>query len=333
MEKRGDFIDIHPLEDLSEHFLSDQNYSKSTIKTYRICYKYYLIYLKENDILFAKTSDVIRFRESLRSVDHSTYYIYIYMSALKSLYCYLRMNQPRFNLPTKYAYDIMIPIKNERIKRHVKKPLLTRVEARHLITHTKMTRKIIYDYRNYAMICLMITAGLSPYEIIHLKREDYQVMDEKYVLIIKKRGSHQEDTVNLSKGVVEALNDYLLRRKKLNPYLFISQNHTTKEGHLSRTFFYYMFEKVLKKCGLEHTGITPHCLRHTAAHLNLLRGGTIETTKQLLRHVDISSTIIYQDYIDKMKDHTEEAIESFILKEDPNAYGDDDFFDHFFKVQ
>lgn len=78
-----------------------------------------------------------------------------------------------------------------------------------------------------------------------------------------------------------------------------------------------MFEKVLKKCGLEHTGIITHCLRHTAEHLNLFRGGKIENTKQLLRHVDNSSTSIYQDYIDTMKDHTEEAIESFILKEDP----------------
>ena len=326
-------MDKHPLEDLSEHFLSDQNYSKSTIKTYRICYKYYLIYLKENDILFAKTSDVIRFRESLRSLGHSTYYIYIYMCALKSLYRYLRMNQPKFNLSTKYSYDIMIPIKNERIKRLVKKPLLTLEEARHLIIHTKMIRKIIYDYRNYAIICLMITAGLSPYEIIHLKREDYQAMDEKYVLIIKKRGSNQEDTVYLSKGVIEALNDYLKKRKKNNPYLFISQNQTTLEGHLSRTFFYYMFEKVLKKCGLEHTGITPHSLRHTAAHLNLLRGGSIESTKLLLRHVNIASTLIYQDYINKMKDNTEEAIESFILKEEPYNQGDDDFYNHFFKVQ
>ena len=49
--------------------------------------------------------------------------------------------------------------------------------------------------------------------------------------------------------------------------------------------------------------------------------------------MNIASTLIYQDYINKMKDNTEEAIESFILKEDPSDYHNDDFIDHFFKIQ
>lgn len=81
-------------------------------------------------------------------------------------------------------------------------------------------------------------------------------------------------------------------------------------------FFYYVFRRVIKKCGLDYTGITPHSLRHTAAYLNLLRGGTIESTKKLLRHVDISSTLVYKDYIDKMNDDSEGAIEAFIFSED-----------------
>ncbi len=312
-------MDKHPLEILSETYLNAQNLSKSTIKTYRICYKYYLMYLMEHDILYAKTSDVIRFRENLRKRGHSTHYIYIYICALKSLYRYLRIHQHQFNLPPEYTYDIMLPIKNEKIKNNLKKSLLTIEEARHLLTYTRMNRKIIYDYRNYAIIALMITAGLSSYEIIHLKKKDYQVKDDHHVLTIKKKGSNHIDIVYLSKGVVDAIEDYLIKkRKKENPYLFISQNQTTQKGHLSRTFFYFMFKKVIEKCGLSHTKITPHSLRHTAAYLNLLRGGTVESTKRLLRHVDIKSTLVYQDYMDKMNDYSEEAIETFILKEEPN---------------
>jgi integrase len=149
--------------------------------------------------------------------------------------------------------------------------------------------------------------------------------------VIKKRRKDEQDIVTLSKGVIEAIDDYLQKRKKkINPYLFISQNQTTKQGHLSRTFFYYMFPKFVKKCGLEATKITPHCLRHTAAHLNLLRGGTIESTKRLLRHQNIASTLVYQDYLERMKDRTEAEIESYILKEGPPSLGDADFWDHFF---
>ena len=98
-------------------FLSDQNLSKSTIKSYKICYKYYVNYLKKHDIIIAKTSDVIKFRESLRACGHSTYYIYLYISALRSLYRYLRIHQKKLNLSSAYTYDIMVPIKNEKIKK------------------------------------------------------------------------------------------------------------------------------------------------------------------------------------------------------------------------
>ena len=157
------------------------------------------------------------------------------------------------------------PSKTKKIKQHLKKPLLSISDAKHLLTYMKENRKFIYDYRNYAIIALMMTAGLSSHEIIHLKKEDYQIKDDHHILLIKKNKRDYKDTVYLSKGVIEAIDDYLYkRRKKENPYLFISQNQTTKKGHLSRTFFYHMFQKVIGKCGLSHTNITPHVLRHTA---------------------------------------------------------------------
>ncbi len=309
-------MEKHPLESIIELYLNHQKLSKSTIKTYRICFKYYLLYLKEHHILYAKTSDVIHFRESLRKKGYSTYYIYIYISALKGLYRYARTNQHTFSISSEYSYDIMESIKNERIKPCLKKRILSLEEARQLLTRAKSTRKYLYDYRNYAIIALMITAGLSSHEIIHLKQKDYQVVDGIRVLMIEKRGSTHLDTVYLAAGVVRAIDDYLKRRrKKQNPYLFISQNKLTPEGHLSRVFFYEMFPKVLIKCNLEHTNITPHCLRHTAATLNLLRGGSIDSTKRLLRHERFSSTLVYQEYLEKMNDVSAEALESFILNE------------------
>ena len=323
-------MDKHPLEDLSERFLSEQELSRSTVKSYRIAFKYFVKYLKENDILYAKTQDVISYREYRRDLGYSTYDIYISICALRGLYRYLRINYIRLNLSDKYAYDIMAPIKNEKIKRQVKKRYLSLDETRQLLLHTKMNRKIIYHYRDYAIVCLMVTCGLSPYEIIHLKKEEYQIIGGKHVLMIKKRGRVHKDIVLLSKGASEALDDYLKKRKKINPYLFISQNQTTPEGHLSNTFFYQRFPIILRRCGLEHTGITPHSLRHTAALLNLSRGASIESTQKLLRHANIHSTLVYKEYIDKMNDHTEEAIESYILKEDSAT---DDFLFDFLSLE
>ena len=131
---------IHQLEGLSEAFLLEKNISKATIKSYRIAFKKYISYLKENNIEYAKTSDIINYREKRRSVGYSTHYIYIHISALKGLYRYLRQNQKRLDLPAQYAYDIMTPIRNKRIRHRITKPILKIKQAKHLILHTRNTR-------------------------------------------------------------------------------------------------------------------------------------------------------------------------------------------------
>jgi len=94
----------HHLEELSESYILDKTFALATVKSYKIAFKYYIMYLKENHIEYAKTSDVIRYRESRRALGHSTHYIYIQISALKGLYRYLRLNQKRLNLSVLYAF-------------------------------------------------------------------------------------------------------------------------------------------------------------------------------------------------------------------------------------
>lgn len=307
----------HHLEDLTEIHLSEKNISASTIKSYKIVFKKYIEYLKREDITYPRTSDVIRYRNQMKEQGYSTYYVYIHMSALKGLYLYLKMNQERFNLDPKYKYDIMTDIKNERIKPNVKKRVLTPLEAKQLLLYTKDQRKFIWDYRNHAIIYLMLTSGLSIHEITYLKLEDYQVLNDEALLYIKRKG-HSENKLasKISRGANEAITDYLSRRQDHNPYLFIAHKNKMEDKPLGRMFFMTMFNKLLKDVKLDHLGITPHSLRHTAATLNLLRGASIEETKALLRHVNIKSTEKYQAYINRLRDNSELEIDSYILREE-----------------
>lgn len=306
----------HPLERLSEIFLSHTNYRFATLKSYRITYKYYIDYLKKHGILYASTKDVIAFREARRTLGHSTYYIYIQISALRALYGYLKLNQKLLNLPIEYAYNIMIPIKNEPIKYGLRKQILTLDQAKHLLLHTQKRKRYMWHYRDHAIIYLMLTSGLRSDEIIHLKKDDFRVENSVASLSINRKCDGKKMTVNLSKGAHQALIDYLSKRKDDHPYLFISHKNISKEGYLSRMFMMTMFNKLRLECGLKNTKITPHSLRHSAAYFNLLRGGTLEQTKALLRHSNIQSTLVYQDYIQRMNDDFEEKIDAFILKED-----------------
>ncbi len=87
-------------------------------------------------------------------------------------------------------------------------------------------------------------------------------------------------------------------------------------------FFVDRFPKILKACGLDYLNITPHALRHTAAMFNLLRGGSLEATRQLMRHETIQSTLVYQEHLERIKDDSEDQIEAFILKEEEEHYLD-----------
>ena len=306
---------LHPLVALSKDYLQEKSLSSVTIKTYNIVFKHYIIYLTKHDILYAKTSDVIDYRESKRSLGYSSSWIHIQISALKGLYRYLRLHQDRLGISEMYAYDIMEPIKNERIKRRVKKPILSILEAKQMILHTLDNRKYVWDYRDHAIVYLMLTSGLSIVEIVRAKREDYQVVNGLQRLFVqgKKNTSH---VVHVSSGAKAAVDDYLRVRLDDNPYLFVAHKQSSPNKALSRTFFSQMFLRVLRVCGLCGKGITPHCLRHTAATLNLQRGGSLEQTRALLRHVNIQSTQVYKDYLDRLHDETEAQIDAFLFQEE-----------------
>ncbi len=215
------------------------------------------------------------------------------------------------------------------MKPTLKKPILSYAQAKQLLFHTKTHRQSFWHYRDHAILYLMITSGLSVYEIVHALRDDYTVCEGEGMLRVKggKGKKKAWDWLKLSRGANAALQEYLTLRTDGNPYLFISRRHPSKNGALSRTFFKDMLPRVLRDCGLDGLGITPHCLRHSAAIFNLKRGGTLEQTRQLMRHKDISSTLVYQDYLNRLKDDSEAAIERMLLSEREGLVYDSYWFD------
>lgn len=308
----------HPLEALLDQYLVEKDITRRSRELYETVLKQYIGYLKEHHISYAKTSDVINYCDWKRSQGYSSRWIYHQISAIKGLYMYLKSNQKRLDLPYEYALDITETIKNERItNKNISKPILSLSQAKQLILRTKEHRKYIWHYRDHAIIYLMITTGMRSIEIRRVKKKDLKVVNNQVLLYVQGKGRTSKDEfVKIVPGVKEAIEDYLQRRNDLNPYLFISHSKHTDIPNLSRTFFNKMIERVLRDSGLEDTKITAHSLRHTAATFNLLRGGSLESTRQFMRHANMSTTLVYAHHIDRMKDDSENQIEKFIMKED-----------------
>jgi site-specific recombinase XerD len=203
-------MNTHPLELLISQYLAEKDITRGTFDLYNIILKQYTLYLKEHQILYAKTSDVKNYREWKRNQGYSVRWIYHQISAIKGLYRYLSFNQKRLELPLEYAYDITESIKNEHIKSGISKPILTIDQAKHLILCTKRIRKYIWHYRDHAMVYLMITTGLRSIEIRRARKKDLRVVNNQLILYVQGKGRQSADEfVKISKGVEEAIGDYL----------------------------------------------------------------------------------------------------------------------------
>lgn len=304
----------HYLETLAKQYLREKDITKKTFELYNMILNQYISYLKEHQIIYARNDDLIDYIDSIKSKGYSRNWIYLQIGTIKGFYQYLSYNQKRLNLSEEYAFDISQSIKNVSKKVHVKKQILTVEQAKHLIVHSRDNRNYIWHYRDYAIIYLMLTTGLRSIEIRRAKIKDLQYINNKLVLYIQGKGRTSTDEfVKITKGVKIAITDYLNKRNDKIPYLFISHSIHSKTYYLSQTFFHQMLKRVLKDANLDSLGITPHSLRHTAATLNLLRGGSLESTKQFMRHSNMSTTLIYAHHINVAEDDSGNEIEKYIL--------------------
>ena len=183
----------HPLESLIENYLAQKDITKGTFELYHTILKQYVSYLKNHQILYAKTIDAINYLDWKRSQGYSSRWIYHQITALKGLYRYLSDNQRRLGLSVEYADNITETIKNERIHNNLSKPVLTTEQAKQLILCLKNSRKYIWHYRDYALIYLMITTGMRSVETRRAKRKDLSVLNTQPILYIQGKGSQSTD--------------------------------------------------------------------------------------------------------------------------------------------
>lgn len=307
-------MSFHPLFQLVEDYLTDKDMTKESFDLYQTILKQYTNYLENNQIEFAKTSDVTKYIKSIKDKGYSVSWINLQLTAIKGLYRYLSDNQRRYDLPLEYAFDITLSIKNEQSSRENNRPLLTIEQAKQLIIKTKENRRYIWHYRDHAMIYLMLTTGIRGVEVRRLKKKDFSVLNEQLILYVQGKGRDNADEyVKIPSGVEEAINDYLSKREDKSPYIFVSHRKHTDKYMLSRTFFDSMFKRVLRDSGLSDLNLTPHALRHTAATANLLRGESLEQTRQFMRHSQVTSTMIYAHHLKEKNLDSENELESFIL--------------------
>lgn len=95
--------------------------------------------------------------------------------------------------------------------------------------------------------------------------------------------------------------------------LFTSTSNNSRGQRLTTRSISGIVKSRLKAIDLDSSRHTAHSLRHSCATLNLLAGGTIQETQQMLRHQSILTTTIYTHHLEMLDNSSSQRVEDFIF--------------------
>ena len=291
--------------DLYSRFIDFVDAKPKTIETYTRALKQFFAYLYRNNINQPQRADIIAFREDLKATGHKPSTIQNYITTVRLFFQWTEQE---------HIYEnIAAHIKGAKIDQGHKKDYLTGRQVKTLISDIDRTTE--QGQRDYAILSLMITTGLRTIEVIRADIGDLRVIGNDTVVYIQGTG-HDEKTafVKVSEPVEMAIREYLRNRQTDDSQpLFTSEANRNKGDRMTTRSISRIVKDNLISAGFNSDRLTAHSLRHTAATLNLLNGGTIEETQQLLRHTSINTTMIYSHHLDRMKNNSEDRVAKAIF--------------------
>jgi len=291
--------------ELFERWVGYIDASPRTVETYNKAVRQFLSYLKDNGITQPTREDVISFKEYMAST-HKPTTAQGYLMAVKQFFKWTHQEGLYPNVADN--------VKAVKLDKGHKKDYLTSGQVKGLLSTSKGDS--LSEKRDYAVLALMVTSGLRTIEVARANIEDMRTVADFTALYIQGKGhTEKTDYVKLTQPVEDAIRAYLKARGKTSGAepLFSSISNRDKGQRMTTRSISRIVKGHLLEAGLDSDRLTAHSLRHTTATLNLLNGGSIEETQQLLRHTSINTTLIYSHALERAKNNSEQRISNAIF--------------------
>jgi len=276
-----------------------------TIETYTRALKQFFNYTQKNGITNPTREDIIAYRDTLKETLKPTT-VQNYITALRQFFKWTEQEGLYKNVADK--------IKGAKISNDHKKDYLSGKQVKSVLDDITLEAEI--GKRDYAIFSLMVTGGLRTIEVVRANIEDLRTLGDTAVLYIQGKGRDEKtDYVKLPSQVEKAIRDYLKDREGLKEGqpLFTSTSNNNRGGRVTTRTISGIVKGRLVVAGYNSDRLTAHSLRHTAATLNLLNGGSLEETQQLLRHTNLNTTMIYLHNMNRAKNQSEARIANAIF--------------------
>jgi len=276
-----------------------------TLETYSRNIRPFIKYLADNGIERPVRDDVIAFREYIDR-DHQPATVQAYLMAVKQFFNFTEM--------TGLYPNIAKRISGKKISKDHKKGYLSAEQMRTVLND--IDRTTLKGKRDYAVLSLMVTAGLRTVEVIRADVKDLENGGACTVLYLQGKGHDEKDAyIKVTAQVETAINEYLQARGNIGPDapLFASISNRDAGKRLTTRSVSRIVKSALLSAGFNSNRLTAHSLRHTTATLNLLNGATLEETQMLLRHTNINTTLIYSHALTRDNNNSEQRVTDAIF--------------------
>ena len=295
--------------------LVDQNTLKSWLRsldvseTTRLIYRNGLASLERYalrrglDLRNLRPEDLVAFKEDqLGRLSAST--VSTYLIGIRSFYFWAENHG--------YANSAK-RVKGPSCVRDFKKDVLTPTQARSLLEAAKGDSLI--QKRNFAMLNLMLRTGLRDIEIARANVGDIGTEAGSVVLHVQGKGRPEKDRfVLLTDKALRPIEAYLANRPEATGEspLFASHSHRGSGRRLTTRTISGIAKSAMRTIGLDSKRHTAHSLRHTAVTFALLGGAKVEEAKEMARHANINTTMIYSHHVDRIQNAAERKIENVL---------------------
>lgn len=284
---------------LLKRFLEYLDASEKTVQTYTRALRQFFKFLYENNITQPQRTDVLAFRDNLKDKGRKPTTIKSYIVAVRLFFQWTNQEGLYPNIAEK--------IKGAKLDQAHKKDYLTVDQIKDVLNN--IDTSTLTGARDYAIIVLMVTGGLRTIEVSRADMDDMRNVGNSPALYIQGKGREEKtEYVKLPLQVFKAIGRYREMLEKQYDVLFVSTSNNNKGQRLTTRSISGIVKKRLKKAGYTSNRLTAHSLRHTAGTLNLMNGGTLEETQQLLRHSNINTTMIYLHHLERENNQSEKRI-------------------------
>lgn len=288
-----------------EEWLDFIDKKETTKKTYRLGVRAFLRWCAQNKVSRPERADILAFKADLLK-RYKTTTASLYLQAVSLFFGWLAF--------AGLYPDITLYVDGISPGKAHKDGFLEADEAWKLLSSIKRSSEA--DYRDYALLSLMLTTGLRRNEIAQADLEDLRLMNHEMVLYILGKGRQgKQDYVKIPVQTANAIRDYLnMRRSPQGPLFCGCSNRCKPNSRLHPDSITRIAAKRLKQAGLKQEWLTAHSLRHTAATLNLEKGGSLQETMQMLRHTNLNTTLIYAHALQRKNNRSEQRVADAIFR-------------------